>query len=70
MGSQRRLHNEELHSLYTSSNVMVMEQRRMLLVEHVACIRDEKGILSFGWKNLKGRNHSEDLGVGGKIILE
>jgi hypothetical protein len=33
---------------------------------HVACLRDEKGIqVSF-----VGKDHSEDLGVDGRIILE
>jgi hypothetical protein len=32
--------------------------------------RDEKCIQYFGFKNLKGKDHSEDLGVDGKIISE
>jgi hypothetical protein len=31
---------------------------------------DEKCIQDFGRKILKGRDHSEDLGADGKIILE
>jgi hypothetical protein len=30
---------------------------------------DEKFIQNFGWQNLKGRDHLEDLGIDGKIIL-
>jgi hypothetical protein len=32
--------------------------------------RDEKFRQYFGWKKLKGRDHSEDLGVDGRIILD
>jgi hypothetical protein len=38
-GSWRKLHNEELHKLRSSSNVIRMiKSRRMRWVEHVACI--------------------------------
>jgi hypothetical protein len=30
--------------------------------------RDEKCIQNFGWKNLKGRDHLEDLSSHGRII--
>jgi hypothetical protein len=32
--------------------------------------RDKKFIQYFSWKNLKGRDHLEDLRVDEKIILE
>jgi hypothetical protein len=32
--------------------------------------RDDKCRQYFGWKNLKGRDHLEDQGVDGNIILE
>jgi hypothetical protein len=38
-GGLRRLHNEELHSLYISPNVITMiKSRKMRWVEHVPCI--------------------------------
>jgi hypothetical protein len=50
-GGWRRLHNEGLHNLYTSSYVIrVTKSRRMRWVGHVACMRDEKNIQYFGWK--------------------
>jgi hypothetical protein len=50
-GGWRRLHNEELHNMYTSSNiVMVIKSRRMRWAEHVARLRDEKLVYHFGWK--------------------
>jgi len=43
-----RLHNEELHNLYTSPNIIrVIKSRRMRLVRHVARM-GEMG--NFGWK--------------------
>jgi hypothetical protein len=37
MGGWRRLHNEELHNLYTSANIIwVIKSRRMRWVGHVA----------------------------------
>jgi hypothetical protein len=38
-GSWRKLHNDELHSLYSSLNIVrVIKSRRMRLAGHVACI--------------------------------
>jgi hypothetical protein len=38
-GSWRRLHNEELHNLYVSLNIVrVIESRRMNCARHVACM--------------------------------
>jgi hypothetical protein len=34
----RRLHNEELHNLYTSQNITATKWRRVTLVGHVACM--------------------------------
>jgi hypothetical protein len=66
--SCRELHNE-LHSLYSSPNVIrVIRSRRMIWAGHVAlmgeigkCIQQE---------NLKGRGHWDLLGVIGRLILE
>jgi hypothetical protein len=37
-GGQRKLHNEELHNLYSSPNIGVIKSMRMRWVEHVACM--------------------------------
>jgi hypothetical protein len=38
-GSWRKLHNDELHSLYSSPNIVrVIKSRRMKLTGHVACM--------------------------------
>jgi hypothetical protein len=69
-GGWRRLHNEELHNLYASPNIIRMiKSNRMRWAEYVARVgqMNEYNILS---ENLKGRDLAEDVGIDGKIILE
>jgi len=49
-GAWRSLHNEELHNLYASPNIIrVNKSRRMSEVGHVARMRaNEKSIQNFG----------------------
>jgi hypothetical protein len=67
----RELHNEELHSLYSSLNIIrVIKSRRMRWEEYVVC----KGEMSMGaefWlENLKGKEYLKDLSIGERIILK
>jgi hypothetical protein len=69
-GSWRKLHNDELHSLYFSSNIVrVIKSRRMRWAGHVA--RMEEGICVYRvlLGGPKVRDHWEDPGVGGRITL-
>jgi hypothetical protein len=67
----RRLRNEELHNLYSSSSIIqVMKPRGMRCSKHVAGWERQEMYTKFWLGNLKGRNHLEDIGVDGKIILE
>jgi hypothetical protein len=44
-GEWRRLHNEEPHDLYCSSNIIwVIKSRRMRWVGHVACMEERRGV--------------------------
>jgi hypothetical protein len=44
-GSWRKLHNDELHSLYSSPNIVrVIKLRRMRWVGHVACLGEGRGV--------------------------
>jgi hypothetical protein len=70
-GELRRLHNEELYDLYCSSNVIrVTKSRRVRLVGRVAHEGREEVHTQFWWGNLRGRDHFENLGVNGEIILK
>jgi hypothetical protein len=63
----RTLHNEELHDLYSSSNIIRMINSRGIgWAKHVARMREKRGL---GGENLRERYHLEDLGVDGRIIL-
>jgi hypothetical protein len=66
-GSSRKMHNDELHSLYSSLNIVrVIKPRRMRLAEHVARMGEFTG---FWLEDPKVRDHWEDLGIGGRILL-
>jgi hypothetical protein len=56
-GGWRRLHNEELHSLYVSLNIiMEKESRRMKWAWYVARMGNMKCICNFCWKRPIGRS--------------
>jgi hypothetical protein len=42
---RRKLHNDELHSLYSSPNIVrVFKSRRMRWAGHVACMGEGRGV--------------------------
>jgi hypothetical protein len=50
-GSWRKLHNDELHSLYSSLNIVrVIKSRRMRWAGHVARMGKGRGVKGFGWE--------------------
>jgi hypothetical protein len=66
--SWRKLHNDELHSLYFSPNIVrVIKSRRMSWVGHVARMGERRGV----YRILVGRpeDHWQDLDAGGRITL-
>ena len=69
-GEWRRLHNEELYALYTSTNIIrVLQSRRMRWAEHVAIMGERRGAYRVWWGNRMERDHLEYLSVDGSIIL-
>jgi hypothetical protein len=70
LGKWRKLHNEELHTLYSSPNVVrVMKSRRMRWTGHVARMGRREACIGFWWGNPRERDHRRDPGVNGRIIL-
>jgi hypothetical protein len=66
-GEWRKLHNEELHDLYSSPSIIrIIKSRRMKWAGHVA--RLEK-IIDYWWESQRERYYYEDQDVGGWIIL-
>jgi hypothetical protein len=69
-GSWRKLHNDELHSLYSSPNIVRMiKSRRSRWAGHVECIGEGEVFTEFWLGSPKVRDHWEDLGLGGMITL-
>jgi hypothetical protein len=67
-GEWRKLHNEELHNLYSSPDII-----RQVKVNEVggACGTHGRGKCTrFLWESPKEKDHLEDQGVGGKMGSE
>ena len=47
-----------------------MKSRRLKWAGHVARVGERKGYTGFWWRYLMERDHLEDLGIDGKIILK
>ena len=69
-GERRKLHNGELNDLYSSPNIIRMiKSGRMRWSGHVARMREGEVCTGFWWGNLRERDHLEDSGTDGRIIL-
>jgi hypothetical protein len=54
----RKLHNEELHNLYSSPNIIrMMKTRRMRWAEHVAQLMRRGMHIGYWWEIQKERDH-------------
>jgi hypothetical protein len=63
-GKWRKLHNEELHNLYPSPNIIRQSNsKRMRWAGHVARIGEERKSTTFWLESPKKRDHSENQGV-------
>jgi hypothetical protein len=68
--SWRKLHNDELHSLYSLPNIVKgIKSRRMKWAGHVERWGRGEVFTRFWSGGPKARNHWEDLGVGGRTTL-
>jgi hypothetical protein len=57
-GSWRKLHNEELHDLYSSPSISRMiKSRRMRWTGHVTRMRVKRNAYRYWWESRKERDH-------------
>ena len=69
-GEWRKLYKEEINDPYcTPSIVWVIKSRRMRWAGHVACMGSVEVYTEFWWENVRDRDHLEDTGVDGRIVL-
>jgi hypothetical protein len=62
-GEWRKLHNEELHNLYSSPDIIRrIKSKRIMWAENVARMGEERNYTRFWWESLKERDHTEDQG--------
>jgi hypothetical protein len=67
----RKLHNEVVHHLYSSPNIITqIKSRRMSWAVHVACVRDKGKLYKVLVGSPKERVYSEDQGVDGRMRSE
>jgi len=70
-GECRRLYKEELYDLYSTRNIIqTIKSRRMRWAGLVAFMGNRRGASRVWWGDMRGRDHFEDLGVDGRIILK
>jgi hypothetical protein len=69
-GEWRKLHNKELHNLYSSPTILrVIKSTILRCAAHVARLGRGEACTGFWWRNLRERDHWGDSGVDGRIIL-
>jgi hypothetical protein len=71
-GEWRKLYVKELNDLHYSPNIIrLIRSRRMRWSGHLAHMGERGDIYTgFWWENLRERDHLEDPGVDGRIILK
>jgi hypothetical protein len=57
-GEWRKLHNEELHDLYSSPSIIrIIKSRRMRWAGHVVRIGEKRNEYSLLWESQRERDH-------------
>jgi hypothetical protein len=65
-GEWRKLHNEELHNVYSFPDVIrQIKSSRMRWAGHVACMGEDREVYKILVESQKEREHSEDRYIGG-----
>jgi hypothetical protein len=67
-GEWRKLHSGELHTLYSSPDIIrQIKSRRMRWAGHVALMGGGETCTGFWWESPKEKDHLEDGGVDGRM---
>jgi hypothetical protein len=69
-GEWRILDSKELYDLHSLPNIICVIKSRTRWVEHVARMGEKRGACRIWWGNLRERDHLEDIGMYGRIILK
>jgi hypothetical protein len=70
-GECRKLHNKELHNLYSSPDIIrQVKLRQMRWAGHEAHMAEEKKVYKGLVKSSKERDNSQDQGVDGRMGSE
>jgi hypothetical protein len=70
-GEWSKLHNEELHNLYSSQDIIrQIKSRRMWWAGRVARMGEERNVYRVLMGKPEGKNHLEDQGVDGRTGSE
>jgi hypothetical protein len=72
IGGWRKLHNEELHTLYSSPSIIrITKSKGMRWTGHVACMEAKRNVYRILVENPEGeRDNYENLHIGLWIILK
>jgi hypothetical protein len=69
IGDSRKLHNEDLHDVYSSPSIITMSKsERMIWAGHVARMGRKAIHIEYWWGSQKDRDHWEDQDVGGWTV--
>jgi hypothetical protein len=70
-GEWRKLHNGELHNLYSSPDIIrQLKSRRMRWAGHVASMGEGRNVYRVSVGKPKERDHLKDQGIDGRMALE
>jgi hypothetical protein len=72
IGCWRKMHNEELHNLYSSPNIIMQNDQAKEVEMCRACTthEEENCTLNFGGKAGRNQTGRKDLDIGGRIIIK